>query len=89
MKAMDFIYTHREIPKPARQKILNYKNLLNELDDYLALMSKNSSYDLSEDINVDIIREMEKENHSEDKNQLIFRVHLLIHKYEWKLFLWN
>lgn len=71
MKALDFIYTHREIPKPARQKILNYKNLLNELDDYLALMSKNSSYDLSEDINVDIIREMEKENHSEDKNQLI------------------
>ena len=71
MKALDFIYTHREIPKPARQEILNYKNLLNELDDYLALMSKNSSYDLSEDINVDIIREMEKENHSEDKYQLI------------------
>lgn len=71
-KALDFILTHRKIPKPARQEILNYNNLANELDDYLALMSENSSYDLSEDINVDIIREMEKENHSEDKNQLIF-----------------
>lgn len=70
-KALDFIITHREIPKPARQEILNYCNLRNELDDYLALMSENSSYDLSEDINVDIIRETEKENHSEDKKQLI------------------
>ena len=72
MKALDFIITHRKIPKPIRQEILDYCNLRNELDDYLALMSENSSYDLSEDINVDIIREMEKENHSEDKNQLIF-----------------
>ena len=70
-KALDFIITHRKIPKPIRQEILDYCNLRNELDDYLALMSENSSYDLSEDINVDIIREIEKENHSEDKNQLI------------------